>query len=310
MMWCNTHKAAACAVVMSLMIVGCHEAVAVSSSCVYDTGVGATYDLSYLKFPGAYSVLDANAAQYNFTYFFNVCENTAEYPYTENTPSSACVTTTGSTGQTQTGPAPAWQLYNNAELCHRLGNSPTNSNWTLFDSFDVTRGVSLQYFGGDVCPWDKGYAQRSLILHFQCFESGGITHIEPVVETNCQYEIFLKSTFGCPTECFGSNLKLCSSNGVCGYDSDEKRARCFCNPGYTGDYCTNVVDDSVNGTVVGVLVIVSILLVLVLGVLAYLWYRIKNLRLDPAAYDQLAGGPDDATTLELQPAAGPPVSQA
>ena len=42
-----------------------------------------------------------------------------------------------------------------------------------------------------------------------------------------------------PTECFDGDLKhLCSDKGVCAYDTDAQRARCFCYPGNTGEYCS------------------------------------------------------------------------
>lgn len=90
--------------------------------------------------------------------------------------------------------------------------------------------------------------------------------------------------------CWGQNLQLCSAHGVCGYDSDDKRAKCFCNPGYEGELCeqgapitqmvlvscllmmltfatpTVATKPGVDGVAV-VLVFVCIVLALVLGVL-------------------------------------------
>lgn len=37
----------------------------------------------------------------------------------------------------QTGPAPAWQLYNENSQCYRLGNSPTNVKWELIGVFST-----------------------------------------------------------------------------------------------------------------------------------------------------------------------------
>ena len=209
----------------------------------------------------------------------------------------------------------------------RRGKTPDQTSVLHADEYDLTRGVSLQYLGGDACP--HGWGSRSLKLHFQCADGENVLHKEPVVETDtCQYEIFLKSTFGCPTracgpdwlvcltrpcvcgssrvcvaatavaECFGSNLKLCSSHGVCGYDTDQKAARCFCNPGYAGSFCSDSTlrssasrwnqrcwaltwslcfaaapgDDSGLSAAGAVLIFVSILLVIVLGVLCVAIY--------------------------------------
>ena len=129
----------------------------------------------------------------------------------------------------QTGLAPAWQLYNENDQCQRLGNSSASAQWSLFgasesrlgctprslcghsrgcytmapgrcvpDKTNPTRGVTLKYVGGDACPYS--YGDRSLSLHFQCQDGKTVLHKEPVEETNkCQYEIFIPSTFGCPT---------------------------------------------------------------------------------------------------------------
>ena len=47
----------------------------------------------------------------------------------------------------------------------------------------------------------------------------------------------------------------------------------------------------------GMLIAVGILLCALLAGLAYLWLRIKGLRLDPAAYSSLRGGPDEGGDL-------------
>jgi len=41
-----------------------------------------------------------------------------------------------------------------------------------------------------------------------------------------------------------------------------------------------------------VTIVVSVLLILLLGVLYYLWQKIRSLRLDPNAYKSLTGGPE------------------
>lgn len=58
--------------------------------------------------------------------------------------------------------------------------------------------MSLRYRGGDPCP--ASYGDRSLQLHFQCADDAdNVYDAETVQETDlCHYEIFLKSTFGCP----------------------------------------------------------------------------------------------------------------
>ena len=60
----------------------------------------------------------------------------------------------------------------------------------------MTRGVTLTYKNGANC----GSKNRSMTLTFQCDAGARIFRDEPVDETaTCEYSVFLKSTFGCPT---------------------------------------------------------------------------------------------------------------
>jgi len=103
----------------------------------------------------------------------------------------------------------------------RRGKTPDQTSVLHADEYDLTRGVSLQYLGGDACP--HGWGSRSLKLHFQCADGENVLHKEPVVETDtCQYEIFLKSTFGCPTRACGRDWLVCLTR-PCGW-----RLTCLC----------------------------------------------------------------------------------
>jgi len=87
------------------------------------------------------------------------------------------------------------------------------------------------------------------------------------------YEIFLKTTAGCPVQCpvgmSNGKRALCSNHGVCDYDAALGNSRCFCNPGFAGDDCSDTPSAKPAGlsAVGGVLVGVSIFLALVLGFL-------------------------------------------
>lgn len=285
------------AVLVVVLAMATVASAASANTCTWDNGEGATFDLSFLKLSGSYSVKDVNVAIHNYTYMFNICADTAEIPQTGRAPYDACEETFGYGGDKKTGPAPAFQVSNLGNYCHRLGDNPNSVEWSQFDPYDATRGVTLKYTNGDKCGWPVNDQNRSLAIHFLCYDDGAnIPDQEPVENTDyCSYEVFVRSTFGCPTACFGSNFKLCSSHGVCGYDPDESRARCFCNEGYEGTYCSSATPPPQTGMTGEsvVLILVSLLLIVVLGVLGYLWMKIKTLRLDPAAYNTLGGGDED-----------------
>ncbi len=236
-----------------------------------------------------------------------------------------CSTTVGGTGNTkspQYGPAPAYQVSNvptqRWDYCHRLGSTIqpggyANVNYKLIDTSNPSRGVGIQYTGGDQCGPDAPTTpRRSLTIWLQCDEdaSGTISSQEVVLEqappagspagtASCQYEIFLKTAYGCPFECpvgpdpnTGAN-KLCSNHGFCDFDTSAAQPKCFCNDGWTGVDCAtrSAVAPSGLSATGGVLITVCLFLVGTLAFLGFLWYRIRSLRLDPAAYSALRSGP-------------------
>jgi hypothetical protein len=85
---------------------------------------------------------------------------------------------------------------------------------------------------------------------------------------------------------------LCAHHGVCDFDGAAGKARCFCNPGWGGDDCSEIATAATGLSAIGgVLIGVSIFLALSLGGLAYLWFfKIARLRLDMSAYSTLAAG--------------------
>jgi len=273
-------------------------------------GKGTTYDLSGLETQGyGYKVLsnqDNVDDAGNWTYVFNVCANLATPP-PSNTGvpgeyGNNCNVTNGNDGTFLEGPAPAFQVSNNNGFCYRLSDGVETAQWTLLDDENPSRGVVLSYLHGNACA--DGEGDRELSVAFVC----GIDSRNPfaregqVVEEKdkCKYEIITESTMGCPQECPVVGGRLCSGAGVCDWDTDAQKSRCFCSPGLEGVDCsvTTKEPSSGFGATGGVLVFVCILLVALLGVLAYLWNRIRTLRLDPKAYSQLRGGgpgDDDGT---------------
>jgi hypothetical protein len=112
-----------------------------------------------------------------------------------------------------------------------------------------------------------------------------------VFERNtCDYQIELKSIAGCPTQCINNGL-LCANNGVCGYDTDAKRSKCFCFSGFTGGDCsasTSSASAALSGEAI-ILIVVCIVLSMVIGLVVFMFLKLRKLQVDPAAYDQLQG---------------------
>jgi hypothetical protein len=113
------------------------------------------------------------------------------------------------------------------------------------------------------------------------------------------YELSLTTVYGCPLECgvtqSSEGRHVCNRKGVCRYDTGIKKAKCFCSDGWTGNDCSVEVDASKGSSLSGVLVTCSILLVVTLGGIALVWKKVRGLRLDPQAYNQMAGDDEGST---------------
>ncbi len=197
----------------------------------------------------------------------------------------------------KTGVAPAFQYWNDWTAlgsCYRLGSMAVAPVWGLFDASspvpNPALGVTIAYQGGDMCPANIGKA-RSLKLWVECYDDAfNIPDSETVMESNaCQYDIYFKSAFGCPTECPVNNYKLCGGNGVCDYDGTNAAPRCFCYDGFSGAGCDPTPAPApTSNAAAGVLIAVCLFLALTVGLLGFLWFRIRSLRLDPDAYKYLS----------------------
>lgn len=291
-------------------LLGSGVAPSAGSLCRVDFG-NSTFDLSPLSIPSFYGVQDSrnNQGSLNYTYFFNLCANVNYLNL------ASCNTTYPGTGGpivpgTWT-PSPAFQLANipvvneQYDRCHRLGGpvSPSTVSYGLYDASNPSKGLYIQYTGGDICPGTVNVS-RSLKVWLLCYDDAtNIPDSEVVLESEnppCQYEIFLKSAFGCPIQCplpagTAGQRSLCSNHGVCDYDAELGSSRCFCNQGYGEGDCSVPVDENAGkglGTAGAVLIGVSVLLALTLGFLGYLWFfKISRLRLVTTAYKTLAAGP-------------------
>ena len=159
------------------------------------------------------------------------------------------------------------------------------------------RGAVLTYPFGDPtwCPLVNGSARnRTLSLEFTCdptidpntanYAAGVMVREENV----CDYRVFIPSLAGCPLECrTGSNL--CSGAGVCGYNADAARSQCFCFSGAAGGKCEAGIAPSKLSVEGILLIVVCIMLAGVVGLVAFMFMRLRKLTVDPAAYENLQG---------------------
>jgi hypothetical protein len=196
--------------------------------------------------------------------------------------------------------APAWQLRPAQPAtgpwvitsCVRLSNNQSNSEWSLLDSTDPSRGVSVTYFDGETCHKGskdpaKPETPRRFRLNFICADTDKIedqgdgssgNEIEAAVreDTACFYEIEFVSRYACPTQCPTSSsengLQLMCNGGYCGYDSHIGASRCFCQRGFYGADCsaTSVPSSTCTGLCLFlVFTIVLLVILLVIGSLVY-----------------------------------------
>lgn len=237
------------------------------------TNKGLTFDLSDLQ----HSVTSDQARvlkvhdnfgagrNFNYTYFFSIC-HTLDPKRVPGLP-KACETTWGADHVTRSTASPAFQVrygYDDgpggkgSEMCWRLGGpdlaSSAQVEWHLYDEQRPALGVTLVYKNGDVCPYDPSaearqcaggkYCDRQMRLSLLCNDrSLDVARAVRLEQTpGCAYEVRLDSVYGCPLECARSKAgKVCSERGICGYDYAEQEARCFCDRGYFGPACTNVL---------------------------------------------------------------------
>ena len=100
----------------------------------------------------------------------------------------------------------------------------------------------------------------------------------------------IPSIVGCPSECRTGATSLCSRNGVCGFNADKQRSQCYCYSGYSGSTCGAAVPPPPALSAEGIiLIVVMIALAAVVGLVVFMFLKLRKLTVDPGAYDQLQG---------------------
>lgn len=231
-----------------------------------------------------------------FRYFFNVCDKL-------NDPNDERLCTQNVTTDTS-----AFQIIDHGSEkaeCMILGKTASRE-WALIDAENdnAAVGVKLTYRGGSSCGDNKF---RSFNINFRCVETGStLAPISTVSEqVTCAYDVTMSSIWGCPTECHSPDHRsLCSNHGVCAVDQTAKKARCFCNKGWSGELCSTSSPESEgdkSNSVTSTLIVFAILLLIALLVVAYvLQAKIRKLNSDDNPYgafeDQI---PHTAATASL-----------
>jgi len=242
--------------------------------CTYtDKGTGATFDLTELWLyddgdgSHSYKTRDIyDSSQRNYTYWYNVCGDS-------DVPPGCGPTESGNTV------APAFQVSSNGR-CYRLSNSSFNSELSLIDDSDPTKGLELHYEGGDRCS-DPRVTRRTFTLRFLCADHIGEQPDARVTETaTCAYTLSFKTVFACPLECGFAGRKMCGGHGLCALDSSNNKPRCFCNSGMTGLDCTEPVVTSSTTTCDSICVALSfvvLILFFLIAIASFLLYRVRKL---------------------------------
>jgi hypothetical protein len=126
---------------------------------------------------------------------------------------------------------------------------------SLLDDKDPSYGLNLTYLGFN----DGSACQRAFHLILRC----GYEPFPPADSTqntgrfitevsDCHYEAYSWSLAGCPLECpVGANGQLCSGLGICGFDKNVKRPRCFCDDGYIERDCSKPANPVPGGAIAG-----------------------------------------------------------
>lgn len=230
-----------------------------------------------------------------FSWAWNFCQ-----PVTEVSMPSAC------SKMNKAGVALQWLEFSNGFYdCNVIGRydpKQDDLSYSLLDVTDPTKGISMAYPLGDRCT-DKG-VMRKATIDVQCanVKATVLTAQEP---TECDYHLVMQSYHGCPTECPITKNGLCNSHGLCQYDSVNKAPYCYCNEGYYGPSCSDGAPPpptTYDGYSVqlGLLITLLIIALGLVGVVAYMVYRITVLRKEHSTdYSALPSGSEMVETVHF-----------
>ena len=263
----------------------------VGLGCKWKSYSGATFDLSPLHVAttsAPYYIKDGDIPctpelEPTYSYLWNFCDDVT---------SSSKLFPLGVCTSAQSGAVIQYlnrtsDGYKECNVVGRYDSNNDKNDYSLMDSNDPSKGVSMKYSSGDKCTGD---VLRSATIDVVCDNVKSI--VESALEPSyCQYHMVMRSYYGCPTECPITSNGLCNSHGHCAYDYNSKKAYCYCNEGYTGDSCTtrgSSSGSSVSSTQIGLLVTLLIVTIGLVGVVGYMVYRITKYRKEQLDYSALS----------------------
>eukprot|EP01083_Nonionella_stella_P064703 168905_1 len=189
-----------------------------------------TYDLEIFK--NIFKVVDLDGAMYNY-YFLRVPDQYAHI----------CPDNNHGT---------VFQIDEENRKCVIAGGSKLH--FSLYDTSNAAKGVSISLNGGDYC--EKDGTLRSFKVNIICPDDGNTYYtpnqtIYSFVEEDswdtCSYHMDIVSAYGCPRECItrvngtGDGANVCSTHGMCIADVFSGYVHCECDGPphwiWTGDYC-------------------------------------------------------------------------
>ncbi len=214
-----------------LVVLACAVICSVARDCYWDQG-NSTYDLAPLMIDtstagNAYSYDQSMYSGYN--YVFNICDELPSSAY----PSICDLGESGS----------AIQYSQRAQACYVIGSYIPNkiNSFKLLDDSDPSQGVSVIYFDGDYCS-DK--TRRYTQIDVYCSRNVYMEVVSVSEPITCFYKINVESYYGYPEDCILTSNGICNNSGECRYDSNNGKAYCECDIGYSGDDCSELDGDA------------------------------------------------------------------
>ena len=275
----------------------------IDEPCKWSSKSGASFDLTaleYLSEPSSfkaypYTIIDGDIpctpeTEPSYGYTFNFCESVPS----EGTP-NACKKLN------KAGVVLQWIDISGVSDCYVIGKYDSSQDdiyYSLYDSNDPSKGVSLKYPQGEKCTSGK---VRTATLDIECANIAmDITHADE--ETSCDYHVHMKSYHGCPTQCPITSKGLCSSHGHFAYDEALRAPRCYCNQGWSEKDCNTHVYGSTGedySIEIGLLVILLLVCISLILVISFMAYKVWKLRKEHHDYNTLPTGTEMVETLNF-----------
>ena len=255
--------------------------------CEWKSLSGVNYDLKGLTVPkgrSSYYIKDGDIpctaeSEPTYSFIWNICADVTNLPPVCVNTSMYPVPKTGAALQFIDATVRS-DGYKECEIIGLYDPKNDDSVYKLLNEADPSAGISMTYHAGDKCP-NKVPRTTTIDLICENIKEHVVSALEP---TKCGYHMVMKSWYGCPKSCPITSSGLCNSHGHCAYDKVSRSAYCYCNEGYSGDDCTILgVSPTSKGydgysVQIGLLITLLVITILLTGVVAFVIFRITELR--------------------------------